>query len=94
MMIAHMNAPDPDSNLEISPEEDARLPIYESMIEREWFKWRPSYVRQLKAGGTFKREVRATALQCVLVLQQYQKRGLGADMGREAAHSLIVPEPE
>ena len=86
---------DPGATIvDISPEEDARLPIYESIVEREWTRWRPSYVQRLKADGIFESEVRATALQCVHILQEYQKRGLGPDMGREAAHGLIVPEPE
>ena len=82
------------TTVDIPPAEDARLPIYEAKIETQWKRFRPEYARSLKAKGTFEKEVKETALQCVQLLQEYQKRGLGPDMGREAAEELIVPEPE
>lgn len=82
------------TTVDVPPQEDARLPIYEAKIEAEWAKWRPKYTASLKAAGTFTREVKATALQCIQLLQEYQKRNLGPDMGREAVQELIVPQPE
>ena len=46
----------------ISPAEDARLPILEAEIEREWRRWRPKYVRDLKARGKLQHQIRETAL--------------------------------
>ena len=85
----------PNSNIRppvtISPHEDARLPIYEAKVERLWEMHLPDHVKALKAAGTFSWEVKATALQCVELLHEYQRRDLGADMGREAAMDLIIP---
>ena len=77
--------------VDVPPSEDARLPIYQAKIETQWEQHLPDKVKALKAKGTFDQEVKATALQCVQLLQEYQKRGLGPDMGREAAQGLIIP---
>jgi hypothetical protein len=75
----------------IKPEEDARLPILEAQIETAWIKYRQTYYRMLKKDGTLKKQLRETALQCVLVLHQYQNAGMRPDQGREAIQELIVP---
>jgi hypothetical protein len=87
-----MNDPEHNPQVSIPPEEDARLPILEAEIEREWNQWRPKYVRDLKAKGTLQHQIRNTALWCIQVLNRYEERGLGADMGREAIRALILPE--
>lgn len=81
----------PQSPVRVAPEEDARYPIYQEIVEREWRKWRPSLVKVLTADGTLQKQIDQTALDCVRILQEYQARGLGPDMGREAAQSLIIP---
>jgi hypothetical protein len=75
----------------IKPEEDARLPILEAQIETAWIKHRATYYRMLQKNGTLKKQLRETALRCVLVLHQYQEKGLNPDQGREAIQELIVP---
>ncbi len=76
----------------IKPEEDARLPILEAQIEREWRQFRPGYVKSLQKTGQFQKQVHETALCCVRVLHQYEERGLGADQGREAMQAFIHPQ--
>jgi FKBP-type peptidyl-prolyl cis-trans isomerase (trigger factor) len=76
----------------IRPEEDARLPILEAQIEREWRQFRSSYVRSLQKTGQLQKQVRETALQCVKVLLQYEEAGHGADQGREAMQVFIHPQ--
>jgi hypothetical protein len=76
----------------ISPEEDARLPILEAEIEREWSQHRSGYVKSLKRAGTLKKQIRETALDCIRVLHQYQNAGLSPDQGREAMRVFIFPE--
>lgn len=76
----------------VKPEEDARLPILEAQIEREWRRWRKSYVKLLLKEGRFETQVRETALWCIQVMNQYEERGLNPDQGREAARELIFPE--
>jgi hypothetical protein len=74
------------------PEEDARLPILEAQIEREWRQSRPAYVRSLAKSNSLKSQVHDTALQCVKLLHQYEERGLGADQAREAMQVFINPQ--
>ena len=45
----------------VSPEEDARLPILEAEIEREWSQHRSGYLKSLKQAGTLKKQLRETA---------------------------------
>ncbi len=82
------------SEPEVPPLEDARYPIYQAIVEREWKKWRPSLVKTLEKDGSLQKQIDDTALMCVTLLQEYQRCGLGPDMGREAAHSLIIPSDE
>ena len=75
------------------PEDDARLPILEAEIERQWRSRarRVSY-RCSERRRALKHQVQwQTALMCVHVLQQYEANGLGADQGREAIQGLILP---
>jgi hypothetical protein len=76
----------------ITPEEDARLPILEAQIEREWCQHRSGYVKSLKRAGTLKKQLRETALACIRVLHQYQNAGLNPDQGREAMGVFIHPQ--
>jgi hypothetical protein len=78
--------------IDVKPEEDARLPILEAEIEREWRNHRKAYVKELLSQNRLKSQVHQTALQCVLVLHQYEARGLTPDQGREAMMPLIFPE--
>lgn len=78
----------------IKPEEDARLPILEAEIEATWRAHRPRYVKLLEATGRMQEQVRETALQCVMVLHQYQNKGLNPDQGREAIQPLIMPQAD
>jgi hypothetical protein len=87
-----MNDPQHNPQVSIPPAEDARIPVLEAQIEREWNQFRPKYVRDLKAKGTLQQQIRETALWCVQVLDEYQNRGLGADQGREAIRALINPD--
>lgn len=75
----------------IPPQEDARLPILEAKIDRQWQQFRPKYYRELKAKGTLQQQIRQTALMCVETLHQFQNKGLSPDQGREAIQSLIIP---
>lgn len=74
------------------PEEDARLPLLEAQIEREWRQHRSAYVGSLTEDGRLKSQVREVALDCVRVLHQYEERGLGADQAREAMQMFINPQ--
>jgi len=76
----------------IKPEEDARLPVLEAQIEREWREYRAGYAKSLQKTGRLQMQVRETALCCVRVLHQYEERGLGADQGREAMQAFIHPQ--
>ena len=76
--------------VEVKPEEDARLPILEAEIEREWRNHRPGYVKNL--GSRMKNQVHETALSCIRIANQYEERGLGADQAREAQQALIHPQ--
>lgn len=76
----------------IEPLEDARLPILEAQIEREWREYRKAYVNELLRNDKLKSQVRETALWCLHVLRQYEERGLGADQAREAMRPLIHPQ--
>lgn len=79
--------------ISIKPEEDARLPVLEARIERDWKRWRPAYFRELKASGILKEQIHQTALMCVEILHQYQNRGLHPDQAREVVQELIIPQP-
>jgi hypothetical protein len=76
----------------IKPEEDARLPILEARIEREWRQYRSGYVKSLQKSGQLQKQVRATALWCVQVLHDAENRGLNPDQGRELIQPLIHPQ--
>jgi hypothetical protein len=65
----------------IPPTEDARLPILEPEIEREWRNCRNGYVKSLLASGKLQEQVKETALWCISVLDEYQSRGLNPDQG-------------
>jgi len=75
----------------IAPEDDARLPILEAQIENQWMQYRQSYCRMLKKDGSLQREIKRTALNCVLALHQAEERGLNPDQGRELIRDLIIP---
>jgi hypothetical protein len=75
----------------IKPEEDARLPILEARIGREWRQFRKAFVKELIKDGMLERAVKDTALQCVRVLHEYQNAGHNPDQGREAIIPLIRP---
>jgi len=79
----------------ITPEEDARLPILEARIDRDWKAYRSRYYKNLKADGSLEEEIKSTALICVRVLHQYQNLGLGlgADQAREVVQEIIIPRP-
>ncbi len=81
-----------DPQVTIKPEEDARLPVLEAEIEREWRNHRKVYVKNLLSKGELQSQVQATALQCVRVQDEYQNRGLNPDQAREAMQCLIHPE--
>jgi hypothetical protein len=76
----------------VKPEEDARLPILEARIEREWSLYRPKYLKSLKDKGTLEKEIHQTALMCIETLHQFQNKGLGADQRHEAIRAFIHPE--
>ena len=78
--------------VEVKPEEDARLPILEAQIEREWRQHRPGYVKNLLKENNLKQQVRQTAVACLKLANQYEERGLGADQAREAQQALIHPQ--
>lgn len=58
----------------IAPEEDARLPILEARIEREWWQYRSGYVKSLQKSGQLQKQDRATALWCVQVLHDAENK--------------------
>lgn len=80
--------------LEVKPEEDARLPLLEAEIETRWRKYRRDYVKDLTKRGELKNQIRRTALCCMEVLNDCEKRGLNPDQGRELIQPLIDPELE
>ena len=78
--------------VEVKPEEDARLPILEAEIEREWRNHRPGYVKNLLSANRLRKQVHQTALSCIRVANEYEERGHGADQAREAQQALIHPQ--
>ncbi|MDR3774548.1 MAG: hypothetical protein P4L26_14440 [Terracidiphilus sp.] len=76
----------------IKPEEDARIPILEAQIEREWRQYRRAYVKSLQKAGQLQKQVHETALWCVQVLRDAENRGLNPDQGRELMQPLIHPQ--
>jgi len=78
----------------VEMEEDARYPIYQAIIEREWRQWRPRYVKLLMAEGSLKQTVDQMALMCVHTLQQCEKCELGPDQGRELVNQMIIPQDD
>ncbi len=78
----------------ISPEEDARLPIYEAMIETMWMNHAPKMYKELKKSGKLQQVIHERAVSCVTVLHQYQDAGMNPDQGRKAAEDLIMRQPE
>lgn len=89
-MSAHSR--DENSRVSIKPEEDARLPILEAQIEREWRQHRSGYVKSLQKTGQLQKQVHETALWCVHVLHDAENRGLNPDQGRELIQPLIHPQ--
>lgn len=79
------------NSVDIPPREDARYPLDQAIIEREWGQWRPRYVKLLVAEGSLKQSVDQMALMCVHTLQQCERRGLGPDQGRELVNDMIIP---
>ena len=80
------------SQVQVKPEEDARLPILEAQIEREWRQSRPGYVKNLLKEKNLRYQVNQVALSCIRLANQYEERGLGADQAREAQQALIHPQ--
>ena len=75
----------------IAPQDDARLPILEAQIKNQWMRHRQSYYRMLNKDGSLEREIKRTALHCLLVLHQAEERSLNPDQGRELIRELIIP---
>jgi hypothetical protein len=71
---AKMDASNQHTQVTISPEEDARLPILEARIEREWKQWRRPYYKSLKREGGLREQVHQTAIWCIEILNQFQNR--------------------
>ena len=80
------------SQVQVKPDEDARLPILEAQIEREWRQSRPGYVKNLLKEKNLRYQVNQVALSCIRLANQYEERGLGADQAREAQQALIHPQ--
>ena len=80
--------------VEVKPEEDARLPILEAEIEREWRQHRKAFVRELENQKFLQQAIKNTALSCVQVLQEYEAAGHNPDRGREAMRELIHPRQD
>lgn len=76
----------------IPPEEDARLPILEAEIEKEWRQWRPKYVQDLMAKGALQKQIRETALWCIETMNRGASRGMSPDQQREMVRPLIHPQ--
>jgi len=90
----HMSSPIENPQEAIKPEEDARLPILEVEIEREWRAHRKAFVRELENQKYLQKAIKNTALSCVQVLQEYEAAGHNPDQGREAMMSLIHPRSD
>jgi hypothetical protein len=89
-----MSSPIENPQEAIKPEEDARLPILEVEIEREWRAHRKAFVRELENQKYLQKAIKNTALSCVQVLQEYEAAGHNPDQGREAMMSLIHPRSD
>ncbi len=87
-----MNDSPHNPQVSIPPAEDARLPVLEAEIEREWRAHRKGMVRILQAEGLLQTVIKEKALDCVRVLQEAQNRGLSPDQGRELMRALILPQ--
>jgi len=83
-----------DAKVSVKPEEDARLPILEAEIEREWRQHRKAFVRELINQNYLQKAIKNTALSCVRVLQEYEAAGHNPDQGREAMRELIFPRQD
>jgi hypothetical protein len=83
----------PIEKISIPPEEDARLPILEAKIEKQWMRFRQKYYQRLKSEGQLAKTVRETALDCIRLMNQYEEHGLNPDQAREAMQELIQPDP-
>lgn len=88
VMSAHSR--DENPRVSIKPEEDARLPILEAQIEREWRQYRRAYVKSLLKAGQLQEQVHETALQCVRLLHEYQNNGQNPDQAREAMYAYFI----
>lgn len=80
----------PNPQVRVSPQEDARLPIYREEILHTWKLHAPKKYRELMESKQLETQAQDLALQCVKVLHQYQEHGLNPDQGREAARALIT----
>ena len=85
-----MSSPIENPQEPIKPEEDARLPILEAEIEREWRAHRKAFVRELEKQKFLHQAIKNTAIACVELLHQYEKRGHGADQAREAMYAYLI----
>jgi hypothetical protein len=74
----------------VSPEEDARLPIYTARILADWREFAPEKYERLERENTVRKRAEELALQCIITLERYQEHGLNSDQGREAAQQLIT----
>ena len=79
-----------DAKVSVRPEEDARLPILEAEIESHWLQHRKAFVRELRKENRLEQAIKATALDCVKVLQQYEESGHGADQAREVMWAYLI----
>jgi hypothetical protein len=79
-----------DAKVSVKPEEDARLLILEAEIERHWLQYRKAYVRELRKENRLEIAIKATALDCVKLLHQYQEKGHNPDQAREAMWAYLI----
>ena len=79
-----------DLKVSVKPEEDARLPILEAEIESHWLQHRKAFMRELRKENRLEQAIKATALDCVKLLQQYEESGHGADQAREVMWAYLI----
>ena len=79
-----------DLKVSVKPEEDARLPILEAEIESHWLQHRKAFVRELRKENRLEKAIKATALDCVKLLHQYQEKGHNPDQAREAMWAYLI----
>ena len=79
-----------DAKVAVKPEEDARLPTLEAEIESHWLQHRKAFVRELRKENRLEKAIKATALDCVKLLHQYQEKGHNPDQAREAMWAYLI----